>query len=511
MYNRILDQIEDDDVPYAIRILRWLAFASRPLSLREVAEIAALDSNRCPAFDPDEVLQDPSDVLTICSSLVTITDEDKLYPKVTITTLYSPKVYTKPVVILAHYSVKEYLVSDRILKSKARLYGVDPIICHQTLAKNCVQYLLRLEEHLPQLDELYDETFSPDEVLSDFALAKYSALQWKHHYDLVAKPKPELKELVVELFKSEKILTCTNRFKGFREFYNRDRYLTKLMYNACVSGQRLVSDTDVDINESNLACWTALDTASEKGYLDIVQFLLEKGATVTKQCLWLASYKGHLDIVKLLLEKDTEGKDVALSVASGQGNLEVVRLLVKHGASVNTEDKQGQRPLQSASSEGHLEVVQFLLENGARITEGCLWLASYKGHLDIVKLLLEKDTEGKVAALSVASGQGNLELVKFLVKHGAQVNTKRRRQRSLQSASAEDYGIFSGLVSNALFSALLGGHFHVARFLVEKEADVNAWGKERYGTASIAASAQERFDIVRYFVDQGATNREESR
>jgi hypothetical protein len=76
MYNCMLSQINRDDFPYAIRILRWLTFASRPLYLSEVAEVAALDPHRRLAFDPDEILQDSSEVLSICSGLVNVTHAD---------------------------------------------------------------------------------------------------------------------------------------------------------------------------------------------------------------------------------------------------------------------------------------------------------------------------------------------------------------------------------------------------------------------------------------------------
>jgi hypothetical protein len=48
-YNRILCAIDKEDSQYAIRILRWLAFSSRPL-LVEAAEIVAIDINRIPAL-----------------------------------------------------------------------------------------------------------------------------------------------------------------------------------------------------------------------------------------------------------------------------------------------------------------------------------------------------------------------------------------------------------------------------------------------------------------------------
>jgi DNA-binding transcriptional LysR family regulator len=61
-YDRILSAISEEDFDYAIRILQWLTFSARPLSIEEVAEIVAIDGDRDPAFNQDEVLEDPLEV-----------------------------------------------------------------------------------------------------------------------------------------------------------------------------------------------------------------------------------------------------------------------------------------------------------------------------------------------------------------------------------------------------------------------------------------------------------------
>ena len=69
-YDQILCTINREDSEYAIRILRWLAFSSRPLLVEEIAEVVAIDVDRNPAFNSEEILEDPSDVLSICSVLL---------------------------------------------------------------------------------------------------------------------------------------------------------------------------------------------------------------------------------------------------------------------------------------------------------------------------------------------------------------------------------------------------------------------------------------------------------
>lgn len=159
-YDHILNAIDKDYFQYARRILQWLTFSARPLSIDEVAEVVALDGNRDPAFDRDGVLEDPLEVVNICSSLVTIANDNDSY-------LGGPP---RQVVVLAHYSVKEYLVSDRICVGKAAKYSMREEVCHGTIATSCLGYLLQFQQ-----SELGSD------LLEFFKLARYSAEFWTGH------------------------------------------------------------------------------------------------------------------------------------------------------------------------------------------------------------------------------------------------------------------------------------------------------------------------------------------
>lgn len=67
-------------------------------------KIVAIDAAHNLAFDRDEVLEDPLEALNICSSLVTITTN-----KAKVSRLSAQRI-----IALVHYSVQEYLLSDRI-------------------------------------------------------------------------------------------------------------------------------------------------------------------------------------------------------------------------------------------------------------------------------------------------------------------------------------------------------------------------------------------------------------
>src|SRR5438552_1971823 len=100
-YMRILLEIDEEYQQDAIKILRWIAFSARPLQLREVAEVIAIDSNLY--FSDDRRLPEPRDLQIICASLVIVTQAE----------VESQGVLERVDELrLAHFSVKEYLVSS---------------------------------------------------------------------------------------------------------------------------------------------------------------------------------------------------------------------------------------------------------------------------------------------------------------------------------------------------------------------------------------------------------------
>lgn len=115
---------------------------------------------------------------------------------------------------------------------------------------------------------------------------------------------------------------------------------------------------------------TALHHAVQKGLIDPVKHLVEeKGYDVDEidskgyTPLFCAVEKSDLEMIKYLIEK---GADVnaynkngatALHIAA---DLEIVKLLVEKGAYLDVNDDDGKIPLHSAAKNGHLEVVNIL-------------------------------------------------------------------------------------------------------------------------------------------------------
>ncbi|EQC25271.1 TKL protein kinase [Saprolegnia diclina VS20] len=85
--------------------------------------------------------------------------------------------------------------------------------------------------------------------------------------------------------------------------------------------------------------WTPLHKAAMCDRLEIVRFLLEKGANIEAKSTYL---------------------DTPLHYASYNNHVEIVRLLLAYGANVNATTKWNQTPLMLAQEQGHVQVQELL-------------------------------------------------------------------------------------------------------------------------------------------------------
>ena len=169
---------------------------------------------------------------------------------------------------------------------------------------------------------------------------------------------------------------------------------------------------------------TPLHLACQKGKVDVVRLLLDKGAAVDRADkdgatpLWIACCKGHVDVVRLLLDKGavvhTQNHSPSSSPPQLVGGVTdfVRKLIIGHsnntgGAEVDRTDWADKTPLWGACFEGHIDVVRLLLEKGAVLDRAMedgatpLSIAKSQGHSPIVALLEEhKSSKSRGAAES---------------------------------------------------------------------------------------------------------------
>jgi ankyrin repeat protein len=125
-----------------------------------------------------------------------------------------------------------------------------------------------------------------------------------------------------------------------------------------------------DVNYQPSSGWTPLAAAASFGDVDIVQRLIDQGATIDK-----ISVDGR----------------TALCLAADRGWVDVVKLLLQKGAAPTLVDKEGNSPLMLAAMQGHHEVVTALLAGMKPGTPDGLHeavrLADEHGHEAVLNLL----------------------------------------------------------------------------------------------------------------------------
>jgi Ankyrin repeats (3 copies)/Ankyrin repeats (many copies) len=365
-YERILREIRKPNRGHAHRLLQSLVAAVRPLRVKELAEVLAVDftTKGFPKLNLDWRLEDQEEaVMSACSSLVIIVKEGDSH-----------------IVQFSHFSVKEFLMSERLAEpiKDVSHYYIQLKTAHTIFAQACLGVLLRL-----------DHTVDRDNI-EDFPLARYAAQYWNAHARV------------------EGVSSCIE--EGMKRLFDRDgRHLATwlwihnedsqghsisterpgapdagaLYYAAllgfCVLAEHLIAEHPGDVNARGGMKMTPLHAAVSAGHRDILTLLLDHRADVNVQDrlgqtpLHRASSNGKVEVGQCLLDggADINARDndrwTPLFHAASQGHLEFTRMLIGRGAEVDARDTSDKTPLHRAVQTDNSRVVQLLLESGADV------------------------------------------------------------------------------------------------------------------------------------------------
>ena len=423
--------------------------SSRPLHVEELAEVFAInfdeETSGIPGFDPS--WRDPNAevaVLSACSTLVTIVDAG----------------WRGKIVQFSHFSVQEYLASDRIANAEhvSRFY-IHPKPAHTLLAKACLSVLCHLDSSIDKAE------------ITNFPLMEYAAEHWVEHarFEDVSS---YIRDGMDLLFEKDK-----PHFATWVRLYNIDKDSVRYphtarreqldpipMYYAALCGlrglvERLLATHPQDLNAEGSVWGSPLKAAITKGHSDIALFLLDRGADMENRgkedqtALYIASSCGYTDIVRSLIHRgadlnpicedhDEGGNDVRwtpLLAAIFRRRQDVAILLLERGADMEIRSNRGETALYMASSRGCVDIVRQLISHRTDpnaefetfdIYKGVvkstpLHGASYIGNTQVARILLEHganpnapDNSG-ATALHTASFSGKVAVVELLLEYGA--------------------------------------------------------------------------------------------
>ncbi len=388
-YERTLQGIPKEKQQHAHRLFQCLVVAIRPLRVEELAEVFTMefDAETTTNFVEDWRPENPEEaVLSACSTLISVIDDAD-----------------HKIVQFSHFSVKEFLTSDRFRTSEVasiRLYHIPLYAAHTILARACLTVLL-------QLDEKVDK-----KRLSKFPLAFYAAQHWVDH----------------------------------------------AQFEDVASGVEDAMERLFDPKKPYLAAWTWIHEV-ERSDKRIIDNLEESPSPPKATPLYYAAYCGFTELAKHLIVTHKEDINAGrgfygapLHAASRNGHLDAARLLLDHGADVNSS-KGGRIPLRRAYEGRHLEVMRLLLEHGADVDMRdkyfigtVLHHASYDGQVDAVRLLLQHEANANAAGLSnqtplhfASFPFRPIEVVRLLLEYGADMDARSGISYSSFRA-AEVYG-----------------------------------------------------------------------
>ena len=336
-YERVLKEIQSTNQGrYAHRLLQCLVVAIQPLRVYELAEVLSYDLDATkgdiPTFHPEWRWEEQEQaVLSACSSLISIVVDN----------------YSR-VVQFSHFSVKEYLTSDRLAASNGDIsrYHILPEPAHFTLAHASLGVLL-------SPDNFVNEGGSGEESHAVSPLHGYAAKYWVSHAQ-VGNVSSRLKDAIENLFDLNQ--PYISAWVHIHEIDNPHTPTngTPLYYSAFYGFhdlvRHLIAKYPEQVNDCGGDHCYPLVTALSRKHLRVAELLVQHGAHV--------NIRGDSTIF------------LAIEFAGDQVDddpVAAVEFLLRHGADVNATEEYLWTPLHLATELGYLVVAWVLLEHGAEL------------------------------------------------------------------------------------------------------------------------------------------------
>ncbi|KEF52661.1 uncharacterized protein A1O9_11078 [Exophiala aquamarina CBS 119918] len=563
-YHHILEQVRDEDRPMALKMLKVVAAARRPLSLPEI-KVAFAVNPECRSEAELKNNYEPHIERTIrhlCKQIVTIAD-DKVH--------------------FVHSTVMDFLASLAV--SDRPWYSFTMTDANLEMSTICNSYLTLSDfDNQPLVieDFIHGQTQQSlvEKYTASFPFLNYAALYWAEHYECceaqttsrLVNQAMSISNVASGLFKTWFAVYCASQPRTFGYPKGLSTcHIAALNGHTTVIARLLNKAFDVRLNDDQ--GWAPLHWACYGGHASVVQQLIQAGSPIVFEStpkrpgmLDLAASRGHSDVMKTLLApiKDANLSSVppspeaivlALESAVRGGHTETMDLLLD----LYLSDTDEKAPMQQKWERDHLKCkraarrlaridnTKSFLERlyfGLDITQdrSILTVAVETGNVSLVKTLVEAGAiinenpgSGPTHALTTlqsAAEQGNLEIVRYLIEVGANVRGPpafHRGRTALQAAAGsgnlavvnellqhgasprEDPAPWMGVT--AMQAAAAGGHLEIAQQLKEAGADINEPAPWRGCTALQWASSKGHLEFVKWLLqfeglDLDATDQE---
>ena len=520
MYDEAFRRIDDQNEDYqdlAIKALRWVAYAYRPLSVGELQEALAIEPDQMD-FDLDAI-PDITNVLNVCAGLLIVDEEVDL-------------------VRLVHYTAQDYF--DELLTSRYQ-------DVHASIGGECITYLnydvfqsrQRLDQGstttsslatasdprlnkgtvIPKYDlEVGSEaassngqcsapacgsdsgqsvTLSSDQYRYEgttYKLLDYICKFWAQHVSasqgtslsiqlddfLSSNPRIGLKEFQHTFESPADLETCNDL--GIAAYHGLHDPL-----------RRLLKQNRINIDSRSYQGQSSLHLAVYGNQVGSIHILLEHGADI--DCtnyygatpLILAMAGSRIEAARMLVEK---GADVLKAGLDGSTPFAIVewdspipflQLLLDRGADINSFDGRQERQLMRRAGKNDLETLRWLLAKGARVNlqddagQTALHWAAECGSAEVVGLLLKNGADTNIidnsgrTVLHSAARSGSVQTIDLLLGHGAEPS------------------MISHTGQNALHKACIWGNATMVRRLLTTDIDIDAVDSNGHTALHLAA------------------------
>ncbi|RDA83893.1 hypothetical protein CP532_3366 [Ophiocordyceps camponoti-leonardi (nom. inval.)] len=535
-YEQALLRIDDDHWQYAIRIFMWLAVSPKPLRIEEAVDILAVDfeeSEDWPVFFEDLRVCDAMEIPEVCGSLVSTITSCVQEP--------GGSLVKSTELRLAHYTVKEYLLSNDFFSQSPRpLLFSNVSEAYSLAAKTSLAYILSLEVALTK------------EQLDDRPLSRHAAEFWLF-YKKLSPVDPRISQMTMKLL-GDKNGSKTESYRNWCRLFDPTRpwlppnlerqSFPNPLYYACAQGllteTKLLLQNGASPNAIGEFHGTCLQAAASKGDVDIVRCLLDAGADPNR--------KGGVYFCPII-------------AASASGAVGVVECLLEYGADPN---KMKHRPsdtfaLMEAARRNHMDVVKALLDGGANpdltfykapVDDNCISAALSRGFRDCAALILPRMSKraamhalertwwndrsrdllrffmesipDEVLAYAAISGGGFVDTVRLLLARGENVDVTCKTITALTMAAYAGHGDVVKLLLNhgaslhggityygsPAHAAVFGSHVAILELLLAKGVEIEMTArcgtrKEECTLLQLAASSSNA-DTVSWLLDHGA-------